>query len=70
MQRAQNRYQEAADFRVEDREQHRHRYYNRMGIYHKLVTEGAQMSGNSSVLVLDPKFRADLQMLYSVKLEP
>ena len=41
-----------------------------MGIYHRQVTDGAHYSGNTSVLMLDPKFRNDLQALYSDYMEP
>ena len=54
----------AADFRIDMHEQHRHRYYGRMGIYPKEVTDGASVSGNSSVLLIDPKFKHDLKTLY------
>ena len=51
-------------FRVETKEKHRHSYYGRMGIYHSQITQGAQSTGNSNVLNLDPKFTGDLQTLY------
>ena len=63
------REQLAAEYRVESKEQHRHRYYGRMGIYPSQITDGAQISGNSSVLLLDPKYTSDLQMLYKVNLD-
>ena len=40
-----------------------------MGIYHKQVTDGAHYSGNSSVLMLDPRYRKDLQLLWSDQLD-
>ena len=58
------REQEAALFRVETHEKHRHKFYGRMGIYHDQITHGAYSSGNSNVLLLDPKYTTDLQTLY------
>ena len=48
--------QDAAEFRVEQNEKHRHKFYGRMGIYDKQVIYGAQSTGNSNVLLLDPKY--------------
>ena len=36
-----------------------------MGIYPKEITDGAQSTGNSNVLLLDPKYKQDLQKLYT-----
>ena len=36
-----------------------------MGIYPKQITDGAQSTGNSNVLLLDPKYTSDLAKLYT-----
>ena len=36
-----------------------------MGIYPKEITDGAQSTGNSNVLLLERKYTQDLQKLYT-----